>query len=180
MLEMSQVLECKQLRAQGRSIRAIAKSLGVSRNTVRGYLLGERRPGEYCLVDGRASPVSALIAPRVRGKQIARARGGDAAQATADGGADRPAAVGGRPGGRREHAALGGAPCALGRARSAAARLRAARVRTGARTPTWTSSRAIVLVHDRHPAHTAASTRRYLKECGRKLVAHELPPTLPN
>ncbi|MBK6940940.1 MAG: IS21 family transposase [Planctomycetes bacterium] len=68
---MSQVLECKQLRAQGHSIRAIAKSLAVSRNTVRGYLRGERRPGEYCLVEGRASPVSALIAPRVREMLIA-------------------------------------------------------------------------------------------------------------
>ncbi len=40
MLEVSQVLECKQLHARGRSIRAIAKELGVSRNTVRGYLRG--------------------------------------------------------------------------------------------------------------------------------------------
>jgi len=38
MLEVSQVLECKQLHVQGRSIRAIAKELGVSRNTVRCYL----------------------------------------------------------------------------------------------------------------------------------------------
>lgn len=40
-------------------------------------------------------------------------------------------------------------------------------------------SKPIVLVHDRHPAHTAASTRRYLKDCGRKLVAHELPAYAP-
>jgi len=66
MLEVSQVLECKQLHVQGRSIRAIAKELGVSRNTVRSYLRGERRPGEYGLVAGRSSPVSAVLAPRVR------------------------------------------------------------------------------------------------------------------
>lgn len=65
MREKSQVLECMRLRAQGRSIRAIAKSLKVSRNAVRGYLRGERLPGEYSLVDGRARPVSAALAPRV-------------------------------------------------------------------------------------------------------------------
>ena len=66
MLEVSQVLECKQLHVQGRSIRSIARCLGVSRNTVRGYLRGARRPGEYGLVAGRSSPVSAALAPRVR------------------------------------------------------------------------------------------------------------------
>lgn len=66
MLEMSQVLECKQLHGEGRSIRAIARKLGVSRNTVRGYLRGERRPGEYDLVAGRPSPVSSALTPRVR------------------------------------------------------------------------------------------------------------------
>lgn len=71
MIEMSQVLECKQLHAQGRSIRAIAKELGVSRNTVRGYMRGERRPGEYGLVAGRASPVSAALATRVQEMLVA-------------------------------------------------------------------------------------------------------------
>jgi transposase len=66
MLEMSQVLECKQLHVQGRSIRAIAKKLGVSRNTVRVYVRGEGRPGEYSLVEGRSRPVSAVLAPRVQ------------------------------------------------------------------------------------------------------------------
>lgn len=71
MLEMSQVLECKQLHAQGRSIRAIAKELVVSRNTVRAYLRGGRRPGEYCLVEGRPHPVSAALALRVREMLVA-------------------------------------------------------------------------------------------------------------
>jgi transposase len=66
MLEVSQVLECKQLHAQGRSIRSIAKELGVSRNTVRDYLRGERRPGEYTLVAGRPRPVSAALDAAVR------------------------------------------------------------------------------------------------------------------
>ena len=71
MLEVSQVLECKQLRVQGRSIRAIAKSLGVSRNTVRGYLRGARRPGEYSLGSGRSSPVSDALSTRVQALLLA-------------------------------------------------------------------------------------------------------------
>lgn len=71
MLEMSQVFECKQLHVQGRSIRAIAKELRISRNTVRGYLRGGRLPGEYSLVAGRASPVSEQLAPRVAAMLIA-------------------------------------------------------------------------------------------------------------
>lgn len=65
MLEVSQVLECKQLRALGRSIRSIARELGVSRNTVRGYLRGGRQPGAYGRGAGRAAPVSERLAPRV-------------------------------------------------------------------------------------------------------------------
>lgn len=71
MLEMSQVFECKQLHVQGRSIRAIAKELRISRNTVRGYLRGGRLPGEYSLVAGRASPVSEQLAPRVAAMLVA-------------------------------------------------------------------------------------------------------------
>ncbi len=66
MLEVSQVLECKQLHAQGRSIRSIAKELGVARNTVRDYLRGERLPGEYTLKEGRPRPVSEALEARVR------------------------------------------------------------------------------------------------------------------
>jgi len=65
MLEVSQVLECKQLRARGRSIRSIARELSVSRNTVRGYLRSERQPGAYGSGLGRARPTSAAVAPRV-------------------------------------------------------------------------------------------------------------------
>jgi len=71
MLEVSQVLECKQLHAQGRSIRAIARKLGVSRNTVRGYLRGDRQPGEYLLETPRPQPVSGALAPRVREMLVA-------------------------------------------------------------------------------------------------------------
>jgi|GEM_PF-4676364 len=69
MLEVSQVLECKQLHARGQSVRAISKSLGVSRNTVRGYLRGDRLPGEDRLGEGRARVLrrtSAGITPGVR------------------------------------------------------------------------------------------------------------------
>jgi transposase len=71
MLEVSQVSECRQLQAQRRSIRAIAKELGVSRNTVRGYVRGQRRPAGYSLVAGRPSPVSSVLAPRVREMLVA-------------------------------------------------------------------------------------------------------------
>jgi len=54
------------LHARGQSVRAISKSLGVSRNTVRGYLRGDRLPGEYRLGEGRARPVSAAVELRVR------------------------------------------------------------------------------------------------------------------
>lgn len=66
MLEVSQVQECKAKFADGRSIRAIAKELGVSRNTVRAYLRGERHAGEYRLEAGRPRPVSEELSVRVR------------------------------------------------------------------------------------------------------------------
>ena len=66
MLEMSQVFECKPLHGQGRSIRAIAKEPRISRNTVRGYVRGERLPGEYSQVASHASLVSEQLAPRVQ------------------------------------------------------------------------------------------------------------------
>lgn len=65
MLDVSQVLECKQMHGAGRSIRSIAKELGVSRNTVRGYLRGVRRPGEYSLASDRRRPVSEALLERV-------------------------------------------------------------------------------------------------------------------
>lgn len=57
MLEVSQVLKCKQLHAKGASIRAIAKELSISRNTVRRYIRGERQPGEYRVTGRRRQPV---------------------------------------------------------------------------------------------------------------------------
>lgn len=65
-LEVSQVQECKAKLADCRSIRAIAKELGVSRNTVRAYLRGERHAGEYRLEAGRPRPVSEELSVRVR------------------------------------------------------------------------------------------------------------------
>ncbi len=41
MIEVNQVLECKQLHSRGVSIREISRQLEVSRNTVRRYLRGE-------------------------------------------------------------------------------------------------------------------------------------------
>jgi transposase len=66
MIEVSQVLECKQLRHQGASIRAISQQLGISRNTVRRYLRWEGSPGVYEMNDSRAQPVRAPIRERIR------------------------------------------------------------------------------------------------------------------
>jgi len=38
----------------------------------------------------------------------------------------------------------------------------------------------VVLIHDRHPAHVAASTRRYLKSLGRRIAVFELPSYAPD
>lgn len=66
MIEVSQVLECKQLRGQGASIRAISRALGISRNTVRRYLRGEGLPGSYQMSTPRPQPVRDEIRARVR------------------------------------------------------------------------------------------------------------------
>lgn len=55
MIEVSQVQQCKQLDAQGASIRAIAAELGLSRNTVRRYLRGAQ-PGRYQMKERRPQP----------------------------------------------------------------------------------------------------------------------------
>ncbi len=65
MLEVDQVKECKQLSAKGMGIRAIARKLGLSRNTVRAYVRGERLPGEYQMVRPRPQPVADLVRPAV-------------------------------------------------------------------------------------------------------------------
>lgn len=66
MLEVGQILEVKQLSAKGLSIRAIAKQMTLSRNTVRRYLRGESTPGVYQLRRGRKKPVADLIGPVIR------------------------------------------------------------------------------------------------------------------
>lgn len=66
MLEVSQVEECKRLFAQGVAIREIAEKLDIARNTVRGYLRGERLPGEYRQQTARQKPVRQEIEARVR------------------------------------------------------------------------------------------------------------------
>ena len=65
MIEVSQVLECKQLRSQGASVRAISHQLGISRNTVRRYLRGEGSPGAYQMQSPRPRPVRDAIGERV-------------------------------------------------------------------------------------------------------------------
>lgn len=71
MIEVSQVLECKQLRSQGASIRSISKKMGISRNTVRRYLRGTGVPGRYQMKTPRRQPVRDAIRERVRDLLVA-------------------------------------------------------------------------------------------------------------
>jgi transposase len=64
MLDVDQILEIKQLRGQGVSIRRIATQLGLSRNAVRRYLRGAP-PGEYRLEKPRRRLVRERIDARV-------------------------------------------------------------------------------------------------------------------
>ncbi len=65
MIEVSQILKCKQLHARGTSIRAIAQELDVSRNTVRRYLRGAE-PGKYQMKQPRQQPVRGGLREKVR------------------------------------------------------------------------------------------------------------------
>jgi transposase len=65
MLEVSQVLECKQLAGQGVPIREISRRLDISRNTVRRYLRGAE-PGVYRQDEPRSRPASERVRPRVQ------------------------------------------------------------------------------------------------------------------
>ena len=65
MIEVSQVLNIKQLSAQGMSIRKIAKETGVARNTVKRYLHGRAMPGVYQRAVRRSQPVRDAIRPKV-------------------------------------------------------------------------------------------------------------------
>ena len=65
MLEVDQVRDCKQLSANGMSIRGIARELKISRNTVRRYLRGEVLPGVYQMKSPRCRPAEEQIAAAV-------------------------------------------------------------------------------------------------------------------
>jgi transposase len=64
-IEMSQVLECKQQHGKGVPIREICRRTGLSRNTVRGYLRGTVTPGVYMMSTPRAQPARAAIRVQV-------------------------------------------------------------------------------------------------------------------
>lgn len=66
MIEVSQVLECRQLHGQGASIRSISTQVGISRNTVRRYLRWGGSPGEYQMKGPRPQPARETIRERVR------------------------------------------------------------------------------------------------------------------
>ena len=65
MLEVSQVLECKQLAGQEVPIREISRRLDISRNTVRRYLRGAS-PGVREEHEPRSRPVLDGVRPRVK------------------------------------------------------------------------------------------------------------------
>ncbi len=65
MIEMSQVLECKQLHGRGVPIREISRQTGIARNTVRRYLRGEGTPGVYTMSAPRAQPARDVIRAQV-------------------------------------------------------------------------------------------------------------------
>ncbi len=53
---MSQAQKCKRLHAEGMSIRRIASTLEIARNTVKRYVRGEQIPGQYQLREPRPQP----------------------------------------------------------------------------------------------------------------------------
>ena len=65
MLDVEQILECKQLAGQGVPIREISRRLALSRNAVRRYLRGAE-PGAYRMKRPRAQPIREQITGRVR------------------------------------------------------------------------------------------------------------------
>lgn len=65
LIEMSQAQKCKRLHAEGMSIRRIASTLKMARNTVRRYVRGEQVPGQYQLRAGRPQPAREQVRGRV-------------------------------------------------------------------------------------------------------------------
>ena len=62
---MSQIRDCKRFHAKGMSIRRIGRDLGISRNTVRGYLRNDQVPGLYLMTRKRRQQVKDVIKPFV-------------------------------------------------------------------------------------------------------------------
>lgn len=75
MIEMSQVLECKQLHSQGIPIREICRRVGVARNTVRRYIRGDALPGVYAMSRPRPQPARDKIRQQVVSLLEAEKRG---------------------------------------------------------------------------------------------------------
>jgi transposase len=73
-IEMSQVLECKQLHGRGVPIREISRRTGVARNTVRRYLRGDGQPGVYKMSGPRSQPARDAIRERVVSILVEEAR----------------------------------------------------------------------------------------------------------
>ena len=65
LIEMSQAQKCKRLHAEGVSIRRIASTLEIARNTVRRYVRGEQVPGQYQMRAGRPQPAREPVRARV-------------------------------------------------------------------------------------------------------------------
>ena len=66
MIEVNQVLECKQMEAGGESIREISRRLEISRNTVRRYLRGVGKPGVYQMEEPRPQPARERVRAKIR------------------------------------------------------------------------------------------------------------------
>lgn len=66
MIEVEQVLRCKQLAAEGWSFRRISRETGIARRIVRKYMLGEASPGVYRMKQPRRRPVQEQVLERIR------------------------------------------------------------------------------------------------------------------
>jgi len=64
-IEMSLVLECRQLHGKDVRVREICRRAGLSRSTVRGYLRGTVTPGVYTMFTPRTQPARDAIRSQV-------------------------------------------------------------------------------------------------------------------